>query len=316
MDFAFAAVGLAILVLAGDVLVRGAVNVSLRLGIPAFIVSLTIVAIGTSAPELIVAVSSVLEGVPGIAVGNVVGSNTANVLLVLGLPAVIAGLHGDHSQTRHSYKQMLAVTALFLVMAHFQPITWVYGIVLLGIYALLLVQSLLAARQYRILERKRKAQAEIEEQENPGLRWWQIFSLLGIGLVGLPLGADILVDSATNIARQLEIDEAIIGLTLVAIGTSLPELATTIAAALRRQADVALGNVIGSNIANLLVIMGVTSMFGAIPISQEILSFDLWIMAGASLLIMPFVFWNWQITRAWGFVLTGLYITYVSVVLF
>jgi cation:H+ antiporter len=145
--------------------------------------------------------------------------------------------------------------------------------------------------------------------------WWKILTFLLLGLVGLPLGADLLVDNASKIARMYGISETVIGLTLVALGTSLPELATTVMAALRRQADVALGNVIGSNMFNLLAIIGIASLVGPIPVDAQFLSFDLWVMLGASLLIVPFVFLRQDITRAWGVGLTAAYLGYVFVVL-
>jgi cation:H+ antiporter len=138
---------------------------------------------------------------------------------------------------------------------------------------------------------------------------------LVLGLIGLPLGADLLVDNASIIAQRYGVSDAVIGLTLVALGTSLPELATTVMAALRRQADVALGNVIGSNMFNLLAIIGITALVGPIPVDPEFLRFDLWVMLGASLLIIPFVFFKQDIGRIWGVVLTGLYLAYVSIVL-
>ena len=136
-----------------------------------------------------------------------------------------------------------------------------------------------------------------------------------LGLIGLPLGANLLVDGATSIARTYGLSETVIGLTLVAIGTSLPELATTVMAALRRQADVALGNVIGSNMFNLLGIIGVASLVGPIPVESTFLTFDLWIMLGASLLLLSFVFFQQDITRVWGVVLTALYLAYIVIIL-
>ncbi len=309
MDMANALLGLVILVLAGDVLVRGAVNVSLRLGVPALIVSLTIVAIGTSAPELLISIDAVLEGAPGIAIGNVVGSNIANVLLVLGLPALLVGLGTSSCETRSSYLQMLVGTVLFMAFAFLAPITWIHGSVLLGLYLAFMSHAIYSARQQR--------RASHEEVENVDVEapWWKIITYLVLGMIGLPLGADILVDSATAIAQEYSISETVIGLTLVAIGTSLPELATTISAAYRRQADVALGNVIGSNMANLLGIIGVAAFFGDIPVSELIIRFDIWVMIGATLLLVPFVFFRQNLTRVWGFVFTGLYIVYLALVL-
>ena len=154
------------------------------------------------------------------------------------------------------------------------------------------------------------------EGADPDMAGWKVGLFLVLGLVGLPLGADLLVDNASIIARQYGVSETVIGLTLVAVGTSLPELATTVMAALRRQADVALGNVIGSNMFNLLAIIGVAALVGPIPVAPEFLRFDLWVMLGASLVLAPFVFLRWNITRTWGFVLTAAYVAYVCVVIF
>ena len=142
-------VGLTILVLAGDALVRGAVNLSLRLGVPAMIVSLTIVAFGTSAPELLIAISAVLEDAPGIAIGNVVGSNTANILLVLGVPAILAPLYTSQCETKKNYKFMILGTLLFIAVASFQPITWIHGLILLGALSFVLLDSARDARGHR-----------------------------------------------------------------------------------------------------------------------------------------------------------------------
>ena len=315
MDILYALLGLTILVLAGDMLVRGAVNVSLRLGVPALIVSLTIVAVGTSAPELLVSVSAVLEDVPGIAVGNVVGSNIANVLLVLGLPAMLMSFDLKNNETRTSYYQMIAGTALFAAMAYLGPITWYHGVLLLAVYAGFMIHAIQAARVHRRENSaEREALLELDEVDL-GAPWWKIIGFLLLGIIGLPLGADLLVESATEIARDFNVSETVIGLTLVALGTSLPELATTIAAALRKQADVALGNVLGSNMANLLGIVGAASLFGTIPVSADIIQFDMLIMIAAALVLGPFILFRFNITRIWGVVFTGLYLAYVARIL-
>ncbi len=311
MPWLLVALGLVILLLAGDALVRGAVNLSLRLGVPALIVSLTIVAFGTSAPELLISIKAVQDNVPGIALGNVVGSNTANILLILGLPAVVARLHTSEHDTRVSYVQMLAASVLFVAMAFFGVFTAWSGIVLLAGLILMLLWAFRAARAHR------KCQAEEDQPEgaDPNMPWWRISIYLVLGLVGLPMGANLLVENASIIARTYGISDSVIGLTLVALGTSLPELATTLMAAIRRQADVALGNVIGSNMFNLLAIVGIATFFGPIPVDPDFLRFDLWVMLGASLLIFPFVFFKYDITRRWGVMLSALYVTYVAVVL-
>lgn len=312
MDLVSASLGLIILLLAGDALVRGAVNLALRLGIPALIVSLTIVSFGTSAPELFISIGAVLEGAPGIAIGNVVGSNTANVLLVLGIPALISGIDTHLSDTRRAYVIMLAASIFFVALSFFGPLMWVHGLLLLGVLALIL------ADQGRTAHAHVRACATDDgdvEGADPDMPWRRIVLYLVLGLVGLPLGADLLVDAAVNIATSMGVSETVIGLTLVAVGTSLPELATTVMAALRRHAEVALGNVIGSNMFNLLAIIGVSSLFGDIPVERSFLTFDLWVMLAASVALGPFVLLRRSMSRAMGAVLTGLYLIYVLIVL-
>ena len=315
MEWFLATLGLVILLLAGDALVRGAVNLSLRIGVPALIVSLTIVAFGTSAPELLIAISAIHDNAPGIALGNVVGSNTANILLVLGFPAMLAALHTSECDTRKTYVYMIVATLLFIGLAFFGTFTWVSGLILLAALALVLGDQMHEARCHRRDCKEVEVEPDDLEGADPDMPWWRIGLFLGLGLVGLPLGADLLVDSAVVIARTFGVSETVIGLTLVALGTSLPELATTTMAALRRQADVALGNVIGSNMFNLLAIIGIATLFGPIPVDRGFLYFDLWVMLAASALLMPFVFLKQDIGRVWGAALTVLYLLYVIVVL-
>ena len=328
LDFGLVALGFAILILAGDVLVRGAVNLSLRLGVPVLIVSLTIVAIGTSAPELLIAVASVLEGAPGIALGNVVGSNTANVLLVLGVPAMLAGLATAEFDTRTSYVQMIAATLLFLVAAWFAPISWLWGLLLIAVFALFIGHAAFAALKHKRPEAgapatggddepAREAEADREIAARTAMMHPAMIALmLVLGLIGLPVGADILVNGATAVARNFGMSETVIGLTLVAVGTSLPELATTVTAAFRGQADVALGNVIGSNTANLLGIVGIAALFGPIPVPADIFRFEIVAMALASILVAPFVLGPVNLTRRWGLLFFLGYIAYLVAVLY
>ncbi len=310
-----AGLGLVILLLAGDALVKGAVNLSLRLGVPALIVGLTIVAFGTSAPELLISVNAVLENAPGIALGNVVGSNTANVLLVLGVPALLATIHTSQCETRKTYLFMLGATLLFIALAFTGTFTWWSGLILLAALAFVLGDAFRDARAHRSAALELPESPEDLEGADPEMPWWKIVVFLLLGLVGLPLGADLLVDNASAIARIYGVPDTVIGLTLVAVGTSLPELATTVMAALRKQADVALGNVIGSNMFNLLAIIGITALVGDVPVAPEVMRFDIWVMLGASLLLFPFVFLRLDITRIWGIALTAAYGTYVFIVL-
>ena len=298
-DLVSAGLGLAALLLAGDALVRGAVNLALRVGVPALIVSLTIVAFGTSMPEMLVSVEAVLEGAPGIALGNVVGSNTANVLLVLGVPALLTGLRTSGHDTRRTYLFMMAGSILFVVLSCSGTLRWTHGLILLAALAAILTdQAREAMRHRKAVARADDMVGEIEGADPE-----------------MPLRAVLLVHGSVNIAAGLGVSERMIGLTLVAVGTSLPELATTIMAAFRRQADVALGNVIGSNMFNLLAIVGTTTLFGAIPVAPAFLRFDFWVMLGASLLIAPFVFRQIDMSRGVGLILTLAYAAYVIKVL-
>lgn len=307
--------GLVILLLAGDALVKGAVNLSLRIGIPALIVSLTIVAFGTSAPELLISIKAVLDDVPGLAMGNVVGSNTANILLVLGVPALLATMHTSECNTRKSFNHMIAATLLFIGLAYRGVFDKIAAVALLAALAAMLIDAARDALAHQKAGSACVTSEEDLEGVDPDMPGWRIGLFLVLGLIGLPLGASLLVDNATIIAKEYGVSDTVIGLTLVAIGTSLPELATTVMAALRRQADVALGNVIGSNMFNLLAIIGIASFVGPIEVDPAFLRFDLWVMLGASLLLIPFVYLGQNITRVWGIALTVLYATYLFVVL-
>lgn len=318
MPWIMVGLGLVILLLAGDALVKGAVNLALRIGIPALIVSLTVVAFGTSAPELLISVNAALADKPGLALGNVVGSNTANVLLVMGIPAMIAVMHTSQCKCQRSYLQMLAASVLFIALAYRGTFDWIAGLVLLGALGLMLGDALRNALAHRREVAAAALLADDEEEvegADPDMPWWQIITFLLLGLVGLPLGADLLVDNASILALRYGVSEAAIGLTLVALGTSLPELATTVMAAIRRQADVALGNVIGSNMFNLLAIIGITALISPVPVDPEFLRFDLWVMLASSLLLIPFVVLCRDLNRIWGVALTTGYVGYVTIVL-
>ena len=311
MAWFFVVLGLVTLLLAGDFLVRAAVNLALRLGISALVVSLTVVAFGTSAPELLIVLSAMADDAPGLAMGNIVGSNTANILLVLGLPALVAGLYTTGFDTKKVFIFMILATVLFIILAFVGPFSWWHGGLMLAVLAAILLDQAWTARR---VSRVALATEDLNgvDTSMPG---WKITLYLLFGLVGLPLGAKVLVVNAEIIAREFGVPETAIGLTLIAVGTSLPELATTTVAAIRRQADVALGNVIGSNMFNLLAIIGIAALVGPIPVADEFLRFDLWVMLAASFLLIPFVFFGRNITRIWGAALTLLYMAYLLLVL-
>ena len=301
--------GLVGLVVAGDLLVRGAVALAERLGIPPLIIGLTIVAFGTSAPELMVSVRAALDNASGIAIGNVVGSNIANILLVLGVPSLFAASDCCAEGTKRATVAMLLATALFIALAFTGPLTIWHGAVLLTGLALFIAQSAHTAR--------RQSQSELETVdgvEGVPQKLWVTLAFILAGLIGLPLAAGWTVDAATAIARVIGISETVIGLSIVAIGTSLPELATTLVAALRGQGAVGVGNVIGSNVFNLLSILGITALIADLPVPAEILNFDLWVMLASALLLVPFVFLMKPIGKVAGAAFTGLYVLYLVII--
>lgn len=300
--------GLVLLVFAGDFLVRGAVSVAQRAGISKLVIGLTIVAFGTSAPELVVGIDAVLKDAPTLALGNVVGSNIANILLVLGIPALIAPMACTAPRLGRNLMIMLAASALFVGLAHGGEFSWRQGVILLTFLALFLIYSGLRARAVPGGLEELDGLDDIQEKpDNYGLATILIFG----GLLGLAIGADLLVVGSVDIARGFGVSEAVIGLTLVALGTSLPELATALVASVRGHCDVAVGNVIGSNIFNILGIMGVTSLVGTVPVPASFLEVDLWVMIGASALLIPYCHLRSKVGKFSGVILISLYALYM-----
>lgn len=287
---------------------RGAVGISLKLGIPALIVSLTIVAFGTSAPELLISIKAAMDDAAGLALGNIVGSNIANVLLVLGVPALLFGISTQDDTSKKNYIYMILGTVIFIFMGLLGPFTFLKGVVLVLILIMILYQAYIHAKKSR-----RALQLATEDIPVVSDAWLKIIIMLAIGVIGLPLGASLLVEGAVNIAQRAGIDEAVIGLTMVAIGTSLPELATTVMAAYRKEADVAIGNVIGSNIFNLLGVVGVTSLITTLPVQNAFVMFDFWIMLASSLLLFPFIWFRIDLGKIWGVLFLAAYTSYIWV---
>ncbi len=300
--------GLILLVFAGDILVRGAVGLAERLGIPPLVIGLTIVAFGTSAPELVISLEAASEEAGGIAFGNVVGSNIANILLVLGAPALITLIicHGDG--TRRSAIFMVAVTLLFLALTGDGLLSRLDGTVMLALLAFFLYENYRTAKRHR-----HKAQEALDDEfSDVSEKSTKLLSLFLIaGLIGLPIGANFTIFGATGIAREWGISETTIGLTVVAIGTSLPELVAALMAAWHRHGAVAIGNVIGSNIFNILAIMGTTAVFYPLPVPNDIFTPDAWLMLLTSLALLPFIFLRKPINRKIGLTMVVIYVAYV-----
>ncbi|WP_336986247.1 calcium/sodium antiporter [Altererythrobacter aquiaggeris] len=304
-------VGLVLLAIGGDVLVRGAVAISARLGVSPLLAGLTIVGFGTSTPELVTSLFAAFEGAPGIAVGNIVGSNIANILLILGVSALILPLAINPAAFRRDGLALAVATLACLVAVLLGSLSRPVGFALLA----LLIGYIVWA--YRSERRHPDAEAEMHEHvvadvTSPGMGLFTALGLAAAGIIGTIIGARLLVDGAIEIARDFGVTETVIGLTVVAVGTSLPELVACVIAALRRHADVALGNIIGSNIYNVLGILGVTAVAHPITIPPEIAAFDIWILLGTTALLGLFLRTGWKLRRWEGGVFLVVYAGYVG----
>mgnify|MGYP005852852009 CR=1 FL=1 len=281
-------VGLALLFLGGEWLVKAASRLALSLGVSALMIGVTVVALGTSMPELLVSAVAAVSGNSDIAIGNVVGSNITNISLLLGLTAVIAPLVIHSSFIRREMPIMIGVAILGLLLSLDGEIGRLDGLLLVGGYAAFGVFSYRMARRDRELEQEFES-FEMEERNVPPVRRPQEAGRLVVSIVFLALGAQWLVDGSVTIARTLGVSDLVIGLTLVALGTSMPELATSVVAALRGERDIAVGNMVGSNITNILVILGVTAIIRPISVAPQVAQIDYPVMlafSGALLLIV------------------------------
>ena len=302
--------GLVLLVVGGDLLVRGAVNVARRFNVSPLMIGLTLVGFGTSTPELVTSLQAAAVDSPGIAIGNVVGSNIANILLILGLAALMKPILVDGKALKRDGSMVVIATAACaaaILVGTLSPIAgfaFIAGLIGYVVYT------------YR-MERGSPAAADVHAHEaetvgsTPGGLWAGI-GLFVVGLTATIFGARFLVDGAVDLARGFGISETVIGLTIVAVGTSLPELVTSVMAALRNQSDVAFGNVVGSNIYNILGILGITAIVIPVPVPPEIMRLDLWVMIAATALLLVFAVSGRRITRWEGGVLVALYLAYLA----
>ena len=304
--------GIVFLIIAGDWMVRGAAALARHWGVPALIVGLTIVAFGTSAPELVVGVQAVMQGAGELAAGNVIGSNIANVLLALGLPALIMAIPTNMTGVARNTFICLFATVLFIALAFINNplVMWQGGILFAGIVVYLLYMFRLSKAGIHdpILDEM----TEIEEGED-GLptKVWVSFAYVFIGIAGLVIGGKLIVDNSVLIAAQMGISETIIGLTIVAIGTSLPEIATVVVASYRGHSEVAIGNVLGSNVFNLFAVMGATALTGPVPIERQLLTFDVWVMLASSIALLVFVLTRQPIGKKTGAIFLIGYVLYM-----
>lgn len=288
MTYLLLSIGLLGLFLGGELLVRGAVGIARRFGLSPLVIGLTVVGFGTSTPELLVSLQAALDGTPAISIGNVVGSNIANILLILGVSALIAPLAMAWAGLKRDMVVMIAATIALGAMMIGGVLGRAEGALMLGALALYLWAAM----------RQGGAGAE-DQDESPVPPLWKSAAFTLAGLVGLMIAARLLIDAATTIARDFGISEAVIGLTIVAVGTSLPELATSVVAAIRRQTEIAVGNVVGSNIFNILGILGMTALITPVPVDARFLWVDMPVaLAVAALLALAA--WRWGRLSRWG----------------
>lgn len=304
MDYLFLVVALTLIVVGAMLLTDGSVALARRMHIPEFIVGLTVVAVGTSMPEMAVSMISAVEGHGDMAIGNVVGSNIANTLLILGVCAIFSPILFTKSNVRRDVPLNLGVSLLFMLVAFTSAaINRIEGIILLVAYVAMILYS---------VRNDRKAMEEVENDGLKDMSAWRIVVWIIAGLAGLIYGGDLFVDSATNIAKAWGVSEAVIAISLVAVGTSLPELAASLASIFKGSPSIALGNIIGSNIANILLILGACSTVTPLAMNGVSMTDIYVVVATAVMLLLSALFiGDKRITRIEGLLFLIVYIVYI-----
>ncbi len=310
MSFLSLIAGLLLLIGGGEALVRGAARIALLARIPPAIVGLTVVAAGTSAPELVVALASALEGTPDLAVGNVLGSNIYNIALILGLAAAVRPLPVRGNTVRLEWPVMLLASVQMGLLARDGTLDRVEcGALVLALVVFIAYQVRIARVELTDAER---GPLEGQPRIEPGLGFPVALGMSALGGVLLAVGAELFVSGASDIARTFGVAEHVIGLTVVAVGTSLPELVASLVAAIRGHTDLAITNVIGSNIFNVLLILGVTGLVSPLPVQPQLLSSDVPWMIALALLLFPLMRTNRVVTRWEGVGLLGVGAVYTG----
>ena len=299
MDYLFLILGFTLLIASGNYLVKSASDIANHFNISKMVIGLLVVSFGTSAPELLVSLQAAFKGMPEMALGNVIGSNIANIALVLGLTAIIFPIIVKSKTIMWDWGLMFLASIMLFLFIHDNFLASYEGIIfliVLGSYILFTI------KQNKIPENKIP-----DEKSN----LW-IASILLIGsMVGMYFGSDFLVDSASNIAKSWGVSEKVISVTIIAFGTSVPELATSVIAAFKKEMDISIGNIIGSNIFNILSILGITVLVHPIKINAETLNTDMyWMLGIALLLLFPILIWK-KINRIFGFLFISIYFSYI-----
>lgn len=287
-QFVILVIGFVLLIKGADWFVDGSSSIAAKFGIPQLVIGLTIVAMGTSAPEAAVSISAALKDSADITIGNIVGSNILNILVILGLSAVIIPLAVGKTTIRYEMPFMIIITGLLLLLGLDGKITLIDGLILSAAFIVYLTYLFFQAKKNK----------ESQEDRKPVVIWKAALFLL-LGLVMIILGSNLTVDSASRIAEEFGMSERLIGLTIVALGTSLPELCTSVVAARRGNADIAIGNIVGSNVFNVLFVVGLSSLVTTVPFQSKFI-FDMCIAIGASVLLLLCCILGKGKLRRWG----------------
>ena len=300
--------GLLLLFISGKYLVESSVTISRLLQIPTMIIGLTVVAFGTSAPELLVSLQAAFSGLPEIAIGNVVGSNISNILLVLAVTAIIYPIPVPEKSVKRDWPIMMMVSVLLFVLALNGLLTRLEGILFIGI--------LVAYVTFTVVQARKQPHPKVNEFEQPGMPWWKAGIIFLASCGGLAFGADLLVNNASIIAEDLGISQRVISITMVAVGTSIPEVATSVIAALKKETDISVGNIIGSNIMNILSVLGFTCLVGPIRVESNIARFDIPMMLATSILLLFLMLpaSRSRITRWEGILMIMIYLLYIYLI--
>jgi cation:H+ antiporter len=303
--------GLVTLIVGGEVLVRGAVGIAKKANISTLVIGMTVISFGTSAPELFVSIDSAMEGNPEIAIGNVVGSNIANIALVLGITVLIFPIAAGRNSKLIDWPMMMLATILFFVFSLDLVIEVWEGAILFGI--LLVFTFLLIRNSRRTMKKDKQQDTGDDEVASIKDKIWVSILLLLCGFVGLYFGAEWLVNGAVDIASSFGMEKRIIAVTVVAFGTSVPELVTSAVAAFKKETDISVGNLIGSNIFNIMAVIGITSLIKPIPVQEAVINFDMWWVLAIAAVVLPMMLIGKKIGRIHGALLFSTYVIYISV---
>jgi len=306
IDIVYLAAGLAVIYFGAEFLVRGSKNLALAMGIRPMIVGLTVVAFGTSMPEFFVSFTSALKNSSSIAVGNIVGSNICNIGLILGMAALVRPLSVNSGMLKREMPIMLGASLLFWALIADGSIGRLDGALLMAGIVLFTFQQIQSARKE--IAAGKNGVGEESAPDNSKLK--NLLFALG-GIAGLVVGANLMITGAISLALKIGVSELVVGLSIVAFGTSLPELATSMVAAARKESDISIGNVVGSNIFNILFILGLTALVSPIPVEASVISTQTPAMLAFSVVLLPFMIFKRDINRLEGFILLAAYVAYV-----